>query len=822
MTITTNTNYMKKNLQIAAMALALGCSTINAQNGRSISGKAPGTTPSNSNEQKTFIPNRGCGTGVPDQAWEDQFQKQIQEFLARNMSADNSRINAANYTIPVIIHVVHGGQAVGTYPNLAQAQLNSQITVLNQDYGGTGFNTGNYPATAFQSYASSSVALSASLSAANKDASGRVAIANTNVQFCLALKDTAGNVLAEPGIERINYTTKGWTNPASFTSSGTFQAYIDGTIKPQSVWNVSKYLNIWVTDENVTSVGLLGYATFPPSSGNTGLSGPYGTASTDGFWAYAKCFGSANIYPAGTYDATYKYGRTCTHEIGHWLGLRHIWGDGGVQCGATDYCVDTPPQRGTTGPPAGCYYGVPTYPANANTCTRNDGTAGASVKNLNGDMFMNFMDYTDDVAMYMFTTDQRTRIQTTMLNSPYRKFLGTHGLCSLAASSPTANFTMASSGCTGAGITVSNLSTGSPSPTYSWSATPATGVTFNPSSTATSPTITFATPGTYSVKVVATNSLGTSNATNVINITVCTTPCADTLTNLKNTDTLTLYTGGGYVGGNNSYGDLEKAEWYSSTGLVGTSKIMGGIVIFYRHATANIGTKGTSGITFKVYNGNNTSGPSGAAINTFTNSITNILASATATNQVTYCGNPGLAYSTNIMRPYSFNFAAPTNITGDFLIGCTTSTLSGDTIAIFSSTGNTAPASTAWELQSGPTWVKFNDGTTASWQLNASLAILPKIACVTDVYNVNGISGNIAIFPNPSNGNFNFAVTMPQVSDLNFTVINSIGQVVYTKMERGVTNAVINMNLSHLSKGIYFVNVIDSTGDKVTKKIIIE
>jgi len=821
---------MKKNLQLTALAVAMGIASLTAQTGRMVGNPAPGTLPT-STEAKVFYPNRGCGTGVPGIEWENQFQEQIKAYLASHNDLNNGKVQTANYTIPVIIHVIHTGQATGTFPNIQQGQLNSQVAVLNADYGGTGFNVGNYPATAFQSYASSTVALSASLTAANKDGSGRVAIANTNVQFCLALKDTLGNVLVEPGIHRVNATTLGaltgtFTSKdpanAAYSNPTKFMDFIDNYIKKNTIWNVSKYLNIWVTDEQA-AVGLLGYATFPPGSGNTGLSAPFGSSTTDGFWAYAKAFGSNTIFPGGTYDPTYNKGRTCTHEIGHWLGLRHIWGDGG-QCGATDYCVDTPPQKGTTGPPAGCYYGTPAYPQQANTCTRPDGPASASVKNLNGDMFMNFMDYTDDVAMYMFTVDQTTRIQTTMLNSPYRKLLGTHGLCSLAASSPTANFTIAGTGCTGSGITVSNTSGGSPSPTYVWSTNPSTGVTYNPNNTATNPQITFANPGTYTVSVAATNSVGTSNFSQTTVISICSTPCNDTLTNFNGTDTLYNIgsSNGGYVGGNNGYGDLEKAEYYSSTGLVGNSKIVGGIVLFYRHATANVGTKGTSNVVFKVYNGNNTTGPAGAAINTFTATLTNILASATATSGVQYCGNPGLAFTSNIIRPYSFNFASPTNITADFLMGVQLPTVTGDTAAIFFSSTNGRTASTAWELQTGPAWYPFDDGTSATWGIDASLAILPKIACVTGVYNPNGISSNIAVFPNPSNGQFNFAVTMPQSTDLQFTVINSIGQVVYAKTEKGIMNGIIGLDLSHLAKGVYNVCVTDNNGDKAIKKLIIQ
>lgn len=814
---------MKKNLQLATLALAVTFS-LGAQNTKVRTKNAPVQTATGANPPTQIsIENRGCGTGVPSQQWEDQFQQQVKAFVAEKLANEaNGRSTAALYTIPVIFHVIHGGQAIGTFPNLAVGQVTSQVTVLNEDYAGIGLNVGNYPATAFQSYASSTVA---NLPAANKDASGRVKIADCQVQFCLAVKDPTGGVLATPGIDRINYTSKGWNNPAasSYSTSTLFQNYMDGTIKPGSIWPVTRYLNIWVSDCN-SNAGLLGYATFPPSTTLSVLPGPYGTTTTDGVWIWAGATGSSSKFPGGTYSAPFDKGRSATHEIGHWLGLRHIGGDQSGGCG-NDGCLDTPPNKACTpncGNGFGQNFGAPTYPYHVNQCS-------GPPANVNGDMFMNFMDYTDDPVMYMFTTDQATRMQTALTQSPYRNQLTTSAgtLCTTSAAAPSSNFNCASTSCTGAAVPMTNLSSGNPVPTYSWSTSPATGVTYNPNTTATSPTITFASAGSYTITCSATNSVGTNASTKVITVTSCSAPavsCNDTLTNFKNTDTIFLYTASpGYVGGNNGYGDKEKAESYSSTGLVGNSKVMGGIVLFYRHATANIGTKGTtSSIVFKMYNGNNVSGPSGAPVNSFTNTISNVLSSSTATSQVTYCGDPMLAYSTNIIRPYSFNFPTATNITGDFLMGVTTSTLSGDTVAIFTTSGNTAAASTAWELQTPSTWLKFNDGTSNSWMLNASLAILPKIACITDIFNPNGISGNIAVFPNPSNGHFNFAVTMPVVSDLNITVVNSIGQVVHTKVEKGITNSIIGLDLSHLSKGIYFVNIIDSTGDKVTKKLIIE
>jgi len=782
---------MKKNLQLTALTVALGFTVGIAQTGKFAS-KNPPQSGLNSEGIIQNFSQRACGTPPPSPEWDAAFNKQVEEFVA-NMTANKTSM--VPYTIPVIVHVIHTGQAVGTFPNLLAGQINSQLTVLNQDFASNGLNVGNLPAV-FNS-----------------------AKANTDVTFCFATKNPSGGTLAEPGIDRINATTISAALTGTFTSKDPanavynnptkFQAFVNGYIKPNTIWDPTRYMNIWVSNEQ-GAVGLLGYATFPIGVSLPGITGT-GSATTDGLWCYSAAFGSNSIFPGGSYTATYNKGRTAVHEIGHWVGLRHTWGDG--TC-ATDYCNDTPPAQTAN-------YGCPTHPLKLGTCSGN----------TTGEMFQNFMDYTDDACMYIFTNDQKTRIQTAMANGTYRSQLSTSAstLCTLAPAAPVSNFALAATSCVNAPKTPTNSSTGTPAPTFTWSSNPATGVTYNPNNNATAPAINFANAGTFTITCAASNSVGTNSSTKVITVTTCSVPtagCNDTLTNFLATDTLFLIRSGstapGYVGGNNGYGDKAKAEAYSSTGLVSTAKIVGGIVLFYRHATANIGTKGTSNLVFNVYNGNNTSGPSGAAINGYTASITTILASATATSGVTYCGDPGLAFTSNIIRPFSFNFATATNITGDFLMSSTLPSVTGDTAAIFTTSGNTAAASTAWEQWNDNSWNKFNDGTSNSWQIDASIAILPKIACITDVINFNGISGNIAVFPNPSSGKFNFAITMPKASDINFTVINNIGQVVYAKTESSVTNAIVGMDLSHLAKGIYFVNITDNTGDKTTKKIIIE
>ena len=416
-----------------------------------------------------------CATPVPDENWEKVLAKLIEDY---KLQAPANKSQVQVFTIPVIVHVIHGNQGVGAYPNLPKAQIESQIQVLNEDFGGIGYNSGNYPASAFSTWAQNP-----QVDTNSKDFLGRIKIANCEVQFCLATKDTLGNTLAEAGIDRISYIGKGWTNPASFATINAFTNYMNGTIKPQSIWNVTKYFNIWISDANANT-GLLGYATFPAFTGLSGLSSAFGTSFTDGVWCWSRAFGSASTYPNGIYSAGYNRGRTCTHEVGHWLGLRHVWGDG--VC-SNDYCNDTPLASSSN-------FGNPNYPYKTTNCTGNT---------PNGEMFMNFMDYTNDPIKYMFTNDQSIRIQTAMANGSYRKFLGTHNLCSVTEIAAAAQFNIPASSCAFAAITLTNTSFGTPVPTYTWSSNG--GATFMPNANSPVVTVSFPVGGIYSVSLTAGN-----------------------------------------------------------------------------------------------------------------------------------------------------------------------------------------------------------------------------------------------------------------------------------------------------------------------------
>ena len=133
--------------------------------------------------------------------------------------------------------------------------------------------------------------------------------------------------------------------------------------------STDNYLNIWVCD---LAGGLLGYAQFPG-----------GEASTDGVVVTFDSFGRT-----GTLNPPFDEGRTATHEVGHWLNLNHIWGDDGTSCSGTDNVADTPNQAGPN-------FGCPSHPSAS--CSSDD-------------MFMNYMDYSDDACMNMFSQGQKTRM----------------------------------------------------------------------------------------------------------------------------------------------------------------------------------------------------------------------------------------------------------------------------------------------------------------------------------------------------------------------------------------------------------------------------
>ncbi|HAD97885.1 MAG TPA: PKD domain-containing protein, partial [Cryomorphaceae bacterium] len=209
------------------------------------------------------------------QAAEGKIQAALQKKLAsafKKESSDSVR------TIPVVVHIIHNGGP----ENISDAQVQSQIQILNEDYG-------KMPGT-------------------NGDGNG----VDTKVRFCLANKDPYGN--CTNGIVRVNSPL---TN---------HQSYQRALLKELSFWDNTRYLNIYIVKSINGNVG--GYSSFPG-----------GPPAEDGVVVRHNLFGNTGTAPSGV-------GRTTTHELGHWFGLYHTFnnGCGTDTCSDGDYVCDTPPQ----------------------------------------------------------------------------------------------------------------------------------------------------------------------------------------------------------------------------------------------------------------------------------------------------------------------------------------------------------------------------------------------------------------------------------------------------------------------------------------------
>jgi hypothetical protein len=263
-------------------------------------------------------------------------QLQLEAFTARFTSVAGSLRIAETFRVPVAVHIVYSTDA----ENVSDEQVRSQIEVLNRDFQ----------------------ARNTDRDAAPQPWTGLVA--DVGVEFHLATVDPSGS--STNGITRTRTAT-----PSFSAALEEVKSSATGGADP---WPPDSYLNIWVCN---LQGGILGYAQFPG-----------GPAATDGVVILYSVLGEG-----GSAEAPFDLGRTATHEVGHWLNLRHIWGDV-IGCGGSDYVDDTPPAERPN-------YGTPTYPH----VTCSNGPAG--------DMFMNYMDYVDDKAMYMFTQGQVARMHAT-------------------------------------------------------------------------------------------------------------------------------------------------------------------------------------------------------------------------------------------------------------------------------------------------------------------------------------------------------------------------------------------------------------------------
>lgn len=371
----------------------------------------------------------------PDRPSRAEFERWLQDRMATQPGRSDTLI-----TLPVIVHIVHQGESPGQGDNLSAAQVASQLAVLNEDFrrlaGTPGFNT--HPAGA-----------------------------DTRIEFCPATEDPDGLLLPEPGIRRISRQDLG-LGPPPYA-----RALVQSSVQPATIWDPTQYLNLWT----IALAGeLLGFAQSPDASTLPDLNPQNGPALTDGVVITSRAFGRG-----GSAQPPYDQGRTTTHEVGHWLGLWHIWGDG--DCSQDDYCPDTPPADAPTYqcPPAGFACG------------------GAT-------MVDNYMDYTDDACMRVFTQCQKGRMRTVLTQATRRASLGQSRRCQGQAP-PVAAFTQSQTHlCPGGSVRFQDASLHSPL-SREWTfagGTPATA-------TEAAPRVRYDLPGRYAVTLTVTNASGSSS-----------------------------------------------------------------------------------------------------------------------------------------------------------------------------------------------------------------------------------------------------------------------------------------------------------------------
>lgn len=665
-----------------------------------------------------------------------------------NNQQNNPTVQGGTITIPVVVHVVY----YNSTQNISNNQIYSQIQVLNEDFSRTNPDASNTPA-AFQGVA-----------------------ANCDIQYCLATVDPNGN--ATTGIERRQISSN-----VSFSTNDNVKHYSTNGL---DAWDVTQYLNLWVCN---LGGGLLGYGEFPT-----------GTASnTFGLVMGYSCFGS-NYTSYGTFSslgAPYDGGRTSTHEIGHCFNLIHIWADD-AGCSWSDNCNDTPNQKGEN-------YGCPSYPQT----TQSGGRCSTSDPSS---MFMNYMDYTDDGCMNLFTQNQKTRMLAVLNSAPYNALQ-----TSTACQSPSAGID--------AGISAINTP----------GSTPLCNTTFTPNVTITNFGTSNLTSATINYRIDAgpiqtynwTGNLTTGQTQNVT---------LASMTTTAGTHTFTAYTSNPNSGVDANSGNdqsqrtfsvgstgqnLPYAEGFESTTFPPAGCTINNPDAATTWARTTLAAKTGSASMFMDNNNYAANGEVDELVLPAFN-LTSVL-NPVMTFQVAYqmytdpSSNPNFSDTLRVMISTDCG-TTWTQIYGKWSTNLTTTT------PTFSST-QFVPTQSQWRLENislspyqsqSNVLIKFRHTTDYENQMYVDDI---NIMNATDAADIT-LHSNIDLFPNPSSGQVNVGVTMMNRDNLTIKVTNSIGQTVSSVSENNTLGGMYTLDLTAEPNGVYFIEVQTGT-EVVTRKLVI-
>lgn len=719
---------MKLKLLTLCSVLALQSASLYAQGHKERAMGAPAHTRCGTMEHMEYLKSVDPTLDARLKADDIEFQKRLAEYVKSAKRDANGTV-----TIPVVVHVLWRTNT----EKISTAQVQSQIDVLNEDFGRYNADTTNTPAP------------------------WKPISANTGIQFCLAQRDPQGN--STTGIVYKQTTVTSWSDNDAIKKNA------QGGDDP---WDVTKYFNMWVGN---LGGGLLGYAEFPTSS----VSQTYGVVI--GYNYFGR---------VGTLSAPYNKGRTATHEVGHCLNLFHIWGDDGGSCSGSDAVADTPNMAGEN-------YGCPTYP-------KTDACATASP----GAMFMNYMDYTDDACMNMFTNGQSTRMNNAINN--YKASLKTSDGCQPVASS--AN---------DAGALAIVAPVGS---TCNTSITPSVTIKNFGTAALTSVTINYRVDAGTVLTYSWTGNLASGASATV-------TLPAMTVTAGAHTFTAYTTSPNGQTDGN-AGNDSQTSNF----------TVVAGTTVNYPLTEGFQGTTfPPTGWTLSNPDANNTwtrvTTAGGFGASTASARMDNFSGTADLTGQVDDLLTPMIDFS-NAVTPATLTFdvayARYDATYKDSLLGHVSTNCGSTWIRVYGkgSTGlATAPDNTNAFLPSATQW-RTETVSLANYvgQPKVQFRFRSKSGYGNHLYidNVNITAGTVGIsnlpkesviglYPNPTEGKINLAVSLKDASTVEVRIFDSLGKLVTFKSEAGVNKTTIELDLSNQPSGLYFAQVKTNDGISIHK-----